>query len=265
MLDRYDSIPERIRSLKRWVCALPDEKSPYCAFEGKRASTNDPFTWSTFEEAVNAVEQGFYSDIGFVFHKGDGLVGIDMDCGYDADGVIEESVCEVIARCRSYTERSRSGRGFHIILGGNIPESKGMNNYEGFEIYSTGRYFLLTADTLIYEEIRDDQSAIDWIVGKHFSKPSQKVSESRGASFGYKAQWEGVKGNRLSLKPSYAPIPQGGRHTSLVSYAGRLWRSGFSVADLESELKKVNRAACNPPLSDDEVRRIAESIGRYRR
>lgn len=269
MGDRYANIPERLRSLERWVCALPDEKSPYCAFEARRASTSDPFTWSTFEEAVARVEEGIYSDIGFVFHEGDGIVGIDIDKGYDGEGVMTEDACSLIARCRSYTERSRSGRGFHILLGGTIPASKGMNNGDGYEIYSTGRYFLITGDILLYDGFEENQAAIDWILAKHFSEidgeRSQNVSDSRRAAFGYRPAWKGMSGKKMTLRPSYEPIQSGSRHTSLVSHAGRLWKAGYSLEDLTAELLRINEVACQPPLLEQEIRRIADSIGRYRR
>ena len=38
------------------------------------------------------------------------------------------------------------------------------------------------------------------------------------------------------------------------------WQHRFTI---EAALREVNRAQCKPPLSDDEVHSIAESVGRY--
>ncbi len=40
-------------------------------------------------------------------------------------------------------------------------------------------------------------------------------------------------------------------------------RRGMSPEAIEAALKQENRARCNPPLPDDEVREIARSVARY--
>nr|WP_278286936.1 bifunctional DNA primase/polymerase [Tepidiforma thermophila] len=59
------------------------------------------------------------------------------------------------------------------------------------------------------------------------------------------------------------PVREGQRNDCLASLAGRLRRRGLLQAGIEAELLAINAARCVPPLPDDEVRRIAESIARY--
>lgn len=59
---------------------------------------------------------------------------------------------DIISHCGSYTEKSRSGRGVHILLKGSLP-FKGRNNRAGVEIYRSGRYFIMTGKVIIYSEI----------------------------------------------------------------------------------------------------------------
>jgi len=59
------------------------------------------------------------------------------------------------------------------------------------------------------------------------------------------------------------PIPEGHRHTHLVSLAGKLRRDGLSVEAIEAALLEENERRCQPPLPDDEVREIARSMANY--
>jgi hypothetical protein len=58
-------------------------------------------------------------------------------------------------------------------------------------------------------------------------------------------------------------IPPGERNTTLTSVAGAWRRRGLDAAALTEKLLQVNVRRCRPPLEDDEVRRIAESVASY--
>lgn len=60
-----------------------------------------------------------------------------------------------------------------------------------------------------------------------------------------------------------AQFGAGVRNDGMTAVAGLLRRYGFSETELLGALKAVNRERCNPPLSDDEVRQVAESVARY--
>lgn len=58
-------------------------------------------------------------------------------------------------------------------------------------------------------------------------------------------------------------IPAGSRNAELTSIAGTLRRRGLGDVEILSLLVEVNRQRCRPPLADDELERIAASVGRY--
>lgn len=75
---------------------------------------------------------------------------------------------------------------------------------------------------------------------------------------------------RLLLAPpsiqsvrSIGAIPEGSRNSTLASLAGTMRRRGFSVEAIEAALQAENQIACRPPLNEEEVSRIAVSIGKY--
>ena len=62
---------------------------------------------------------------------------------------------------------------------------------------------------------------------------------------------------------NYQHIPEGSRNDTLARIAGRLRSEGKSEAEIVEQLQKDNSKRCSPPLSDQEVQRIAKSIARY--
>ena len=85
---RFDRIPKELRDRPRWVCVKQGSKVPMQAKLNKAGSTSDPNTWSDFDTAADAVRSGRYDYLGFVFN-GDGIIGVDIDKGYD-DGLLND-------------------------------------------------------------------------------------------------------------------------------------------------------------------------------
>jgi putative DNA primase/helicase len=144
LLVKVESIPEELRARPQWVVwkAVGDrpDKVPYSARTARRASSTDLLTWSTFQEALEAYENGDYAGLGFVFSSADPYTGIDLDDCVDADGEIALWALEIVRYFDSYTELSATGTGLHIIVRGNVP-----NRRKGdVEVYSSKRFFAVT-------------------------------------------------------------------------------------------------------------------------
>ena len=257
-----DNIPKEIRYLRQWVCTRGDSKVPMCANTDRAASSTDERTWNTFSQATWSVENGYYDYVGFVFND-NGIVGIDIDDGHDEDGFMSELAADIIGACESYTEKSKSGRGFHILLKGDLP-FKGKNNLKGVEIYKTARFFIMTGDTLLYRNIVENQEAIDYIIDKYFPEMREGASDRGANSRIYTPTWEKPT-EKISLRPVYYPIPDGTRNISLTSIAGQWHNMGYTPDDIYRELLYVNSVACKPPLDVNEIQCIVNSVTRYKR
>ena len=257
---RYDSLPKELLLLKQWVNAWSTSKLPMRSTERKAAHSNDPATWSDYETAFMAVQRGDYDYLGFVFND-NGIVGIDIDAGY-IDGLPSDLMVDCMRACRSYTEKSKSGRGIHILVKGDLPFN-GKNNRNGCEIYKTGRYFIMTGKTLVFHELIENQEAIDYIVKTYFPEPQREESDVTGNAI-YQPIWEPpTEDGKISLNPTYPPILEGGRNICLTSLAGSLRCVGYDSDYIYNELCAVNKSACHPPLDDYELRQIVSSISRY--
>ncbi|HEX5085152.1 MAG TPA: bifunctional DNA primase/polymerase [Blastocatellia bacterium] len=59
-------------------------------------------------------------------------------------------------------------------------------------------------------------------------------------------------------------IPEGHRNDTLMSLAGTMRRRGMGAEEIEAALLVTNNKRCDPPLAEDEVRKIASSVCRYK-
>jgi hypothetical protein len=250
--------------LKQWVCANENSKVPMQATCDRPASSTNPATWASFEDALLAVEHGYYDYLGFVFND-NGIVGIDIDDGFEENGGTSALALDIISACRSYTELSKSARGFHIFVKGDIP-FKGKNNLAGVEIYKTARFFIMTGDSFVmYQTVRENQAALDYIVEKYFPETREKKSTAVTPRI-YNPEWDSPKGSkRVRIRPNYPVIPDGCRNICLTSLAGMMHSIGYSKGHIYRELQYANSTACKPPLLDGELRTICNSVTRYRR
>ena len=257
-----NNIPEFLKHLRQWVCTRGDSKVPMKSYEDGAASSTNDETWSSFQMARTSVENGYNDYVGFVFND-NGIVGIDIDDGYDEDGFMSELAADIIGMCGSYTEKSKSGRGFHILLYGDLP-FKGKNNLKGVEIYKASRFFIMTGDTLIYRDMVENQEAIDYILEKYFPEVREGESNRGVGNRIYTPIWVKTEG-KIGLRPEYPPIPDGTRNISLTSVAGQWHNLGYGRDEIYRELLYVNSVACKPPLDTYEIQCIANSVTRYKR
>ena len=260
---RYDNIPQELRELKQWVCAYDHSKVPMQANVHLPASTTYPDTWASFEDAVSAVEEGYYDHIGFVFND-NGIVGIDLDDAIEG-GIMSPLAREICDICYSYAEVSKSGTGIHLFVKGDIP-FKGKNNLAGVEMYKTARFFIMTGDAYgRTDDIKHNQFALDQIVARYFPETRERKTTIVTPRI-YNPEWDCPKGSkRIRIKPNYPVIPDGCRNICLTSLAGMMHSIGYTKGQIYRELQYANNTACRPPLLDGELRTICNSVTRYRR
>ena len=175
-----EQIPRSLREAPQWVCWKSEDrqgrstKIPYDARTGRRASSTDPATWTTYEQAIGTFEQAPDLDgIGFVFTRTDPFCGVDLDDCIDENGVFEPWAKQIIDRFSTYTEVSPSGRGVKLFLRGELPRR---GNRKGrIEIYDHARYFTVTSRRLSESptEIAERQEELDELHAELFGRPEE--------------------------------------------------------------------------------------------
>jgi primase-polymerase (primpol)-like protein len=149
-----ESIPQELRQLRQWVCWRRETrdgkptKVPYDAETGHLAATNQPATWTSFDEACARTD---FDGIGFVL-TGTPFTGFDFDGVIAESGEIENYVLEILRLLKDpYTERTPSGRGLRAFVIASPPPGKRKFTRDGYgaEIYSGGeggRYLTVTGN-----------------------------------------------------------------------------------------------------------------------
>jgi primase-polymerase (primpol)-like protein len=148
-----DGIPGELKTYHTWVlwklARVGDDwtKHPYGVGTGRRASSTDSRTWSSYKEVLAAYEAGGYDGIGFVLSTGDPYCGVDLDNAVNPEtGEVAGWAQTIIEGLEGYTELSPSGTGIHIIVRGELP---GKGNRKGsLEMYDKKRFFTVTGHRL---------------------------------------------------------------------------------------------------------------------
>lgn len=151
---QFALFPKELKQMPNWVIwkRMPRNngktaKVPYCPATKKPAKSNDPSTWSSFEQALENC-QGFFNGIGFMFPLDGSIVGIDVD--NKKGGSIFESrtytpeMLTVLGTVNSYAEISPSGKGIHVFIKAHIPKGEMNKPTNATEIYQKGRFFTVT-------------------------------------------------------------------------------------------------------------------------
>ena len=63
--------------------------------------------------------------------------------------------------------------------------------------------------------------------------------------------------------PDDASVKEGGRHDFLMRVGGKLRTKGLDFETVSQSLKELNESTCNPPLADEAVTAIAETVCNY--
>lgn len=173
-------IPAELRALSQWVCWRYETrgdkrtKAPIDAKSNGRlsyAKSNDPETWSTFDEAAAAyARHPDLAGIGFCFAPDDGLTGIDLDHVIDPDtGELKPEAAEILERFKgTYAEVSPSGTGLRLFCYGKPGRSgKNVGKMKWCEVYShpSSRYLTLTGQhwSGSATAVTNQQEALDWL------------------------------------------------------------------------------------------------------
>ena len=102
------------------------DENPDAAEHGKNAKTNDPTTWSSFEDVLIAYEADPTLDgIGYIFAEDDPYCGVDIDKLTPHSERLTWALA-IVERLGTYAEWSVSGNGLHIVGQGRMPDADGV-------------------------------------------------------------------------------------------------------------------------------------------
>lgn len=232
-----------------------------CVWRGKNPATPNGFHDATCE--LNQIDQWWTDspNANLALHTA-GLVLVDVD---PIDGKPNPWLAEyqeALSRdCGACAISPRGG--YHYFF--RQPEgadyrSSGGKIAKGVDIRANGGYVVLAPSYVV-----DFDKGIDgpyrWI------EPLDCPVESLPVAPGWLlALLDAIKTKSTSTEPvavTGEQIPNGQRNDALARMAGNARRVGATVPEISALLQAVNADRCKPPLSFDEVEKIAKSVGRY--
>ena len=129
--------------LWRWEWRTDKWTKPPFQSNGHYAKSTAAETWTSFDQAMAAMESGRFDGVGIVLNGTDDLTGVDLDDCVDADtGEIHPWAWDIIKHLNSYSEITPSKRGCRVFLRGTPPRNGCKKGH--VEIYNQGRYLTVT-------------------------------------------------------------------------------------------------------------------------
>lgn len=253
-------VPHELASLPNWV-RWDENKIPLRADGITRAKSNDPSTWSSFDDVKE------YDRIGFALLREDGIVGIDLD-GAIVGGELADWAQAIVEDFNSYTEISPSGTGIHIFCKGDWPANgwhkvkvgekpQDGSKQPGIEVYNHERYFTVTGKQVSDStELRSAGDALQRLFATHHKKKA--VTESAPQST------VATTDERIRSYLAKTDISISGQHGhDRAMWAARCLVTGFRL-DYDTALAYLREwnAGCQPAWSDAElIHKVTQAIG----
>ena len=217
---------------------IENSKEPK-TIHGFKDATVDEYTircwWSKFPDANIGIATGQQSGL-FV-------VDIDKKNGVDGNQAADEFR---LTECSTYTVKTPNG--FHLYF--KYPDTGAYGcavaARPGLDIRANGGYVVAPGSIIdekeytisLNESVQDVPSDVLKLCPTRQEKTIQSVT-------------------------SAVEIGTGTRNNELTAFAGIMRNAGASQTQIEAALLVKNSEECRPPLSEDEVKRIARSIARY--
>lgn len=236
---------------------------PECAAAGKhprikawqREATTDPATvlkwWKAWPDA----------NIGLAAGQRAGWWVLDVDAGRGG----EESLAELERKHGKLPDTVQSltgGGGRHLFFAwpsqpwvGEVRNRANVGGWQGLDVRGEGGYVVAPPS----------MHASGWEYSWELSSdPADGVAIAEAPPWLLELVRDGHQETpSAAAEPLGDVIPEGGRNAALTSLAGSMRRRGASEAAILAALAAENAARCVPPLPEDELRRIASSVGRY--
>lgn len=194
------AIAPELKSINRWVLwrytprtrgntgVIHWAKVPFQA-SGRQAASTKPGTWTTYDQAVDALLMGGddglpFDGLGFVFTEDDDVAGIDLDdCRDPITGELNELALETLERIDGYAEVSPSGTGLKMFTRLDLARSH-KDDSKGVEMYRDGRYFTVTGHQINgHEALPLELQDASWFIEKHFGAKAAREVHTPAEAF----------------------------------------------------------------------------------
>jgi hypothetical protein len=201
--------------------------------------------WAQYQErrmTAEEIEEKPWAGVGIVTGAISGVVVLDADS--------PEAVEELKRRGHPVTPMAKTARGMHLYFqhpGGELPTAIGLG--DGLDLKGDGGY-------VVAPPSRHPTGAIYvWVISPDDASPAELPA--------WVMEQVQARSRRATPEDLGEEIPNGSRNKVLTSFAGTLRRRGLGETAIFAALLGINTEMCKPPLPENEVQKIAGSVGRY--
>ena len=182
-----NAIPDEMKQRPNWVVVKAwwnakkgrYAKRPINCNTGEYAESDNPETWTTFDNALKYLREKGGTTIAYALDGKDKIACLDFDECYDENRLPNETVKEALSKCgATYTEHSLSGEGFHILGKTNGMDLRTFSKDGSLEFYQKAHFISLTGNGTVYTKLES------------FDTPEMKELLSRKCE--KREEWKGV-------------------------------------------------------------------------
>jgi len=207
----YSNIPLELQSMPNWCVfkIVIDEKENkpkkiiVSPITHKFAKSNNPETWSTFEQALKYYKK--YNYDGLVFALSEGLTFIDLDhvINKETNEIVSKEALELLDIFKeTYTEKSVSNTGIHILIKGELADSALKRNDKlGIEMYSHNRFICMTGELLVQNtQVKDYSEKIGSVNQQYIGKTNTSTIQRIPCSHSDNELLKKIRASRIATK-----------------------------------------------------------------
>jgi hypothetical protein len=187
----FENIPDEMKAYDQWVVWKYEQrdgvskptKVPYCPRWATKAAVDNPRTWGSFVDALQAYSTGKVDGIGFVLTAEDPFGFVDLDNAWqknengvplhDDPQAVHNVQLKIFNGFDSYAERSPSGEGLHIICKTpNVPNGRKRSSVE---VYTSKRFMTMTGEVFHDRPIAERGEVFE-ILWKELGGPARALN-----------------------------------------------------------------------------------------
>ena len=187
----YNNLPEEMRAMPNWSCYKTyinkegkRKKVIISPKDGKFAKSNMPETWADFETAKRYCLRYRYAGLAFALTGGITFIDIDHAVDKSTGKILSPDAEKLLALFPdTFSERSMSGTGIHILVKGSLPENAlKRNDNKGVEMYDCYRFICMTGDLL--SETTQLKDCADLIAQVNYEFVGKKQAPAYAPTYG---------------------------------------------------------------------------------
>ncbi|MCH5165087.1 MAG: DUF3849 domain-containing protein [Clostridiales bacterium] len=185
-----ERVPEEMKNKPNWVIVrtkFNEDKGRLDKFlidvhTGKMAKSDDPATWTTFDEAREYAKNNGGVALAYALDGKDGIACIDLDDCFEDNGDLTPFAKDLFDKCDGmYCERSVSGKGLHFFGKTQGMDVRTFSKDGEMEFYRGSHFIAMTGDDYGGKELKSfDEPQIKSVIESKCEKRTPLDGKGKG-------------------------------------------------------------------------------------